>query len=103
MITIINNLPPAAPGLNEKVFVIVSLCVSNLQLDDDSGGGGGLEETEEDYDALNCETFGSAINGDWEDIHETLVRMDRSTDIKDDHGESDLGKCRRNGKKFGIN
>lgn len=78
------------------IFVVINIiativCFFFSQLDDDSGGGG-LEETEEDYDALNCETFGSAINGDWEDIHETLVRMDRSTDIKDDHGESDLGK-----------
>lgn len=55
-------------------------------------GGGSLEETEEDYDALNSETFGSAINGDWEDIHENLVRLDRFSDIKDDNGESDLGK-----------
>lgn len=89
------------------------------QLDDDSGGG--LEDTEGDYDALNSETFGSAINGDWENIHENLVRLDghrpgvvtaaqrhasqsataaaaaaqqrsRRADLKDDHGESDLGE-----------
>lgn len=58
-------------------------------MDDDSGGG--LEETEEDYDALNGETFGEAINGDWEDIHENLVRLDRKSDIKDDD-DSDLGR-----------
>lgn len=62
-----------------------------LQNEDD--GGGGLEDTEECYDALNSETFGSAINGDWENIHENLVRLDRrASEIKDDHGESDLGK-----------
>lgn len=60
-----------------------------LQVEDD---GGGLEDKEEDYDALNCETFGSAINGDWENIHENLVRLDRSAEIKDDNGESDLGR-----------
>lgn len=63
---------------------------SLFQLDDD--GGGGLEGTEHDYDALNFETFDSAINGDWEDIHDNLVRLDRNSDIKDDNGESDLGK-----------
>ncbi|KAH8383463.1 hypothetical protein KR009_008859 [Drosophila setifemur] len=30
---------------------------------------------EADYDALNDETFGSAINGDWEEAHETMVRL----------------------------
>lgn len=60
-------------------------------MDDD--GGGGLEETEEDYDALNSETFGEAINGDWEDIHENLVRLDKSSDSKkNDNDDSDLGK-----------
>lgn len=43
-------------------------------MDDD--GGGGLEES--DYDALNDETFGSAINGDWEAIHENLVVLDQN-------------------------
>ncbi|EDV93850.1 DNA N6-methyl adenine demethylase [Drosophila grimshawi] len=33
------------------------------------------EPPEEEYDALNDETFGSAINGDWEEAHETLVRL----------------------------
>lgn len=70
-----------------QIFKILFLFV---QLDED--GGGGLEGAEEDYDALNSETFGSAINGDWEDIHENLVRLDRFSDIKDDNGESDLGK-----------
>ncbi|XP_053665215.1 protein PAT1 homolog 1-like [Anopheles marshallii] len=32
---------------------------------------------EEEYDALNDETFGSADKGDWEDIHENLVRLER--------------------------
>ena len=30
---------------------------------------------EEEYDALNDETFGAADKGDWEDIHEHLVRL----------------------------
>lgn len=42
-------------------------------MDDD--GGGDLEPPEEDYDALNDETFGDAREGDWEDLHENLVRM----------------------------
>ncbi|XP_050076885.1 protein PAT1 homolog 1-like [Anopheles maculipalpis] len=33
---------------------------------------------EEEYDALNDETFGSADKGDWEDIHENLVRLERN-------------------------
>uniref|UniRef100_A0A182LRY5 mRNA decay factor PAT1 domain-containing protein n=1 Tax=Anopheles culicifacies TaxID=139723 RepID=A0A182LRY5_9DIPT len=32
---------------------------------------------EEEYDALNDETFGAADKGDWEDIHENLVRLER--------------------------
>ncbi|XP_068152702.1 protein PAT1 homolog 1 [Drosophila tropicalis] len=41
--------------------------------DDDGGDGGPM--VEEEYDALNDETFGSAINGDWEEAHESLVRL----------------------------
>lgn len=48
---------------------------------DDDGGGRIAEPSEEEYDALNDLTFGSAINGDWEEVHENLVRMD---DVKDD-------------------
>jgi len=40
---------------------------------DDEGGDGRIAEAE--YDALNDETFGSAINGDWEEAHETMVRL----------------------------
>ncbi|XP_017143321.1 protein PAT1 homolog 1 isoform X1 [Drosophila miranda] len=40
---------------------------------EDEGGDGRVGE--EEYDALNDETFGSAINGDWEEAHETLVRL----------------------------
>uniref|UniRef100_A0A182P1P6 mRNA decay factor PAT1 domain-containing protein n=1 Tax=Anopheles epiroticus TaxID=199890 RepID=A0A182P1P6_9DIPT len=38
----------------------------------------GKEEAsdEEEYDALNDETFGAADKGDWEDIHEHLVRLE---------------------------
>lgn len=42
-------------------------------MQDEDGGDGRLGE--EDYDALNDETFGSAINGDWEEAHETMVRL----------------------------
>lgn len=66
-----------------------------FQMEDD--GGGGLED---DYDALNDETFGSAINGDWEGIHENLVLLDtngntngKSKDETDDGDLGDLGKC----------
>ncbi|XP_055848839.1 protein PAT1 homolog 1 [Episyrphus balteatus] len=48
---------------------------------DDDGGGRIAEPSEEEYDALNDLTFGSAINGDWEEVHENLVRLD---DVKDD-------------------
>ncbi|XP_017017688.1 protein PAT1 homolog 1 [Drosophila kikkawai] len=40
---------------------------------DEDGGDGRIAE--EEYDALNDETFGSAINGDWEEAHETMVRL----------------------------
>lgn len=57
-------------------------------------GGGGIER-EEDYDALNDETFGSAINGDWEDIHENLVLLDTNGNTngrnKDEADDGDLG------------
>ncbi|GAB0088169.1 hypothetical protein DMENIID0001_025560 [Sergentomyia squamirostris] len=36
----------------------------------------GLEDDELEYDALNDETFGSAINSDWEGIHENLVKLE---------------------------
>ncbi|XP_061390331.1 uncharacterized protein LOC133325625 [Musca vetustissima] len=48
---------------------------TSMPLDDD-GGGRIAEPSEEEYDALNDETFGSAINGDWEEVHENLVRLD---------------------------
>ncbi|XP_017130825.1 protein PAT1 homolog 1 [Drosophila elegans] len=45
----------------------------DTNLPDDDGGDGRIGEAE--YDALNDETFGSAINGDWEEAHETMVRL----------------------------
>lgn len=62
-----------------------SICLSTslFQLDDD-GGGRIAEPSEEEYDALNDETFGSAINGDWEEVHENLVRMGGETDTEGD-------------------
>lgn len=65
-------------------------------MEDDGGWG---VEREDDYDALNDETFGSAINGDWEGIHENLVLLDtngntngKSRDETDDGDLGDLGK-----------
>uniref|UniRef100_A0A6B2E8L0 Uncharacterized protein n=1 Tax=Phlebotomus kandelakii TaxID=1109342 RepID=A0A6B2E8L0_9DIPT len=46
---------------------------TSLPPDDDMGD---MEEDELEYDALNDETFGSAINGDWEGIHENLVKLE---------------------------
>uniref|UniRef100_U5EYQ0 Uncharacterized protein n=1 Tax=Corethrella appendiculata TaxID=1370023 RepID=U5EYQ0_9DIPT len=45
--------------------------------DDDAGGGGGDEfDSEDEYDALNNETFGEDIRNDWdESMHENLVRL----------------------------
>ncbi|EDX12618.1 GD19133 [Drosophila simulans] len=45
----------------------------DTNLPDEDGGDGRIVEAE--YDALNDETFGSAINGDWEEAHETMVRL----------------------------
>lgn len=53
---------------------------------------GGLEEVI-DYDALNDETFGSAINDDWEGEHENLVLLDSNgnTNCKEKDETDDLG------------
>ena len=51
---------------------------------DDDGGGRIAEPSEEEYDALNDETFGSAINGDWEEVHENLVRLTGDGDTDGD-------------------
>lgn len=49
----------------------------------------------DDYDALNEETFGSAINDDWEGEHENLVLLDSngnsSSKEKDETDDGDLG------------
>uniref|UniRef100_A0A182US29 mRNA decay factor PAT1 domain-containing protein n=1 Tax=Anopheles merus TaxID=30066 RepID=A0A182US29_ANOME len=77
--------------------------------DDDGGGGGGGRsggggrrvlgggsggrgsDSEEEYDALNDETFGQARQDDWEDLHENLVRMDQREGGDGDSGaDSDL-------------
>lgn len=50
---------------------------------DEDGGGQIAEPSEEEYDALNDETFGSAINGDWEEVHENLVRLTGDGDTLD--------------------
>lgn len=56
---------------------------------DDDGGGQIAEPSEEEYDALNDETFGSAINGDWEEVHENLVRL--TGDVEDEGDALDSG------------
>lgn len=69
-------------------FIIVKF----FQFDND--GESGMDEPD-DYDALNDETFGSAVNDDWEEDHEHLVLLDtngnsRSKD-KDETDDGDLG------------
>lgn len=65
---------------------------TSAPVEDDGGGGRRDGEEEEEYDALNDETFGAAINGDWENIHETLVKLDghNGSDSKDEDEGSDL-------------
>ncbi|XP_055373730.1 probable serine/threonine-protein kinase tsuA [Condylostylus longicornis] len=54
---------------------------TSVPVEDDGSGGIGdcdLSEPPEDvFDALNDETFGSAINGDWEKSHEHMVKLDK--------------------------
>ncbi|XP_058832307.1 protein PAT1 homolog 1-like isoform X1 [Topomyia yanbarensis] len=66
---------------------------TSLPVEDDGGGGigGGPEDSEEEYDALNDETFGQAKEGDWEELHEDLVRLDQREGGDGDSGpDSDL-------------
>lgn len=71
-------------------------------MDDDGNGGLG----EDDYDALNDETFGSATNGDWEDIHENLVLLDnngnKNSKNKHDVDDVDLADLDFNLAKVGL-
>lgn len=64
----------------------------------DNDGGGGLEE-QDDYDALNDETFGSATNDDWEGQHENLVLLDSNGNAsgkdKDENDDGDMGDLGR--------
>ncbi|XP_053970046.1 protein PAT1 homolog 1 [Anastrepha ludens] len=48
---------------------------TSVPFEDDGAGGQIAEPSEEEYDALNDETFGSATNGDWEEAHENMVRL----------------------------
>ncbi|XP_055603326.1 protein PAT1 homolog 1-like [Uranotaenia lowii] len=66
---------------------------TSLPVKDDGGGGIGdeLEDSEEEYDALNEETFGRAQEEDWEEQHEDLVRLDQREGGDGDSGpDSDL-------------
>uniref|UniRef100_A0A182SQG0 mRNA decay factor PAT1 domain-containing protein n=1 Tax=Anopheles maculatus TaxID=74869 RepID=A0A182SQG0_9DIPT len=55
------------------------------------GSGGRGSDSEEEYDALNDETFGQARQDDWEDLHENLVRLDQREGGDGDSGaDSDL-------------
>lgn len=49
-------------------------------------------DSEDEYDALNDETFGDPDKGDWENMHETLVRLEKGPDylLNDDHREDVL-------------
>ncbi|KFB51673.1 AGAP007440-PA-like protein [Anopheles sinensis] len=56
-----------------------------------AGSGGRGSDSEEEYDALNDETFGQAREDDWENLHEDLVRMDQREGGDGDSGaDSDL-------------
>lgn len=61
-----------------------------------------IEPSEEEYDALNDETFGSAINGDWETAHESLVRLTGtfkdSGDVLDNGSDGERSIRRKNDK-----
>lgn len=72
----------AIQHLETKIFYF-NTCQNFLKVDAD-GEGRIAEPSEEEYDALNDETFGSAINGDWEEVHENLVRLTNDTDVEDD-------------------
>lgn len=56
---------------------------------------GGSGNDVDDYDALNEETFGSAIKDDWEGDHENLVLLDSNGNSsgkeKDETDDGDLG------------
>lgn len=74
------------------------LLLFTMQVDND--GGSGLDEPADDYDALNDETFGSAVNDDWEGAHENLVMLDTNGNSRskekyetDDGDLGDLGEC----------
>ncbi|CAO1420062.1 unnamed protein product [Diamesa serratosioi] len=58
---------------------------SALPRDDDVGSS---ELREECYDALNDETFSSAINDDWEHGHEDLARIDIGNNTKNHVGNN---------------
>ncbi|XP_067616330.1 protein PAT1 homolog 1 isoform X2 [Eurosta solidaginis] len=48
---------------------------TSIPFEYNESGGQLAEPSEEEYDALNDETFGSATNGDWEAAHENMVRL----------------------------
>uniref|UniRef100_A0A182QR64 Serine/threonine-protein kinase ATM n=1 Tax=Anopheles farauti TaxID=69004 RepID=A0A182QR64_9DIPT len=70
-----------------------------------------VNSVEKQYDELNDETFGSADKGDWEDIHENLVRLERNRTrclaemMEDNHlsdesdGSSLVAECIDQGKE----
>ncbi|CAG9807897.1 unnamed protein product [Chironomus riparius] len=62
---------------------------SAIPRDDDLGGGLDRELSEGEYDALNDETFNHAVKDDWEDGHETLVRIEHRVSNVDKLEDSD--------------
>lgn len=72
-------------SLTDTTRLTSSLRTFLLQGDDDDDGlNRDDEDSEYEYDALNDETFGSAIKGDWEDLHQNLVKLERTVTHSDD-------------------
>lgn len=59
---------------------------------DDDLGSLGRELSEDEYDALNDETFTRAVRDDWEDGHESMVRCQRKGTNNEKLEESDGGE-----------
>jgi len=81
----------------------------NTTLPDDDGGDALTELSEEEYDALNDETFGAAREDDWEGLHENLVRLEKGpapptngASAKDDDSDLDFNFARFNLDEFDI-
>lgn len=65
-------------------------------IEDDAANG--PENEEEAYDALNDETFGTAIEDDWEQGHEHLTKITDTSRWKDDYNDVNHNDDLRNGQ-----